>query len=58
MMCHFPSEWQPRIQTWPPGAQSTAGGTALLTIVLEVMARVGLLLQTTGFSLALKNLGF
>lgn len=41
-MCHFLShEWWPRTQPWPPGAQSTAGGTALLRIILEAETRLG-----------------
>lgn len=42
MTCHSLShEWQPRTQTWPPGAQPTAGGTALLTIILEAETLLG-----------------
>lgn len=41
-MCHFLSqERQPRMQTWPPGTQPTAGGTALLRIMLEAETRLG-----------------
>lgn len=41
-MCHFLShEWQPRTQTWPPGAQPSAGGTALPRIILGAEPRLG-----------------
>lgn len=47
-------EWQPRIQTWPPGAQSAAGGTENHPRgCTEGRAAAP---QTAGFSLAPKNL--
>lgn len=57
MLCHFPSEWQPRIQTWPPGARPTADGTALLSVILEAMAWAGPLLHRQLASLSPKESG-
>lgn len=42
----------PRMQTWPPAAQPTAVGTALLRIILGRTVEP----QMAGFSLAPKNL--
>lgn len=56
-MCHFPShECQPRTQNWPPDAQPTAGGTALLRIIMEAETQLGCCSQTADFFLAPKNL--
>lgn len=56
-MCHFLShEWQPRTQTWPPGAQPSAGALPSRESSWRLSPGWAAAPQTAGFFLAPENL--